>query len=40
MAASSIMSLSKRWRNSSDEEVSAIIFRASDRKLLDKKLNT
>ena len=38
MAASSIMSLLKRWLNSSDEEVFAIIFRASDGKLLKKKI--
>ena len=39
MAASGIMSLLKRWLNSSDEEVFAIILWASDGKLL-KKNNT
>ena len=34
MAASSGMSLSKRWPNFSDEEVFAIIFRASDTNLV------
>ena len=36
MAASSVMSLLKRWLNSSDKEVFAIIFWASDGKLLKK----
>ena len=36
MAASSIMLLLKRWPNSSDEEIFAIIFWARDGKLLKK----
>ena len=36
MAASSIMLLLKRWLNSIDEEVFAIIFWATEGKLLKK----